>query len=230
MPRLLVHVEGQTEEEFVNNLLRDHLAARGYDNISARLVGNARQRANRGGVRAWSAVKKDIVRHLSEDQGCIATTMIDFYGMPPSGDKAWPGREAAAAQDIRLKANTVEDALLADVADEMGGGFNPERFVPFVVLHEFEGLLFSDCAAFARGIGRPSLETLFQEIRDAFPTPEEINDSSETAPSKRVTRLMPGYEKPLYGNMAALEVGLHTIRQECPHFQDWLSRLEALAT
>ena len=49
MKRLLVHVEGQTEETFVNELLAPHLLARGYSPVSARLMGNARLRERRGG-------------------------------------------------------------------------------------------------------------------------------------------------------------------------------------
>jgi hypothetical protein len=75
-------------------------------------------------------------------------------------------------------------------------------------MHEFEGLLFSDCAAFSRGIGRPDLAAGLQEIRDQFATPEEIDDSPVTAPSKRVEGLVPGYEKPLLGVLAILEIGL----------------------
>jgi hypothetical protein len=93
-------------------------------------------------------------------------------------------------------------------------------------MHEFEGLLFSDCAAFSRGIGHPNLEGELTKIRSQFPTPEDIDDSPFTAPSKRVMVLLPGYEKPLLGVLAALEIGLNRIRQECPHFNEWLVRLE----
>ena len=110
----------------------------------------------------------------------------------------------------------------------MGNGFDQNRFVPYVMMHEFEALLFSDCAAFGRGIGRPDLDSAFQEIRDAFGNPEEIDDSPETAPSKRVERLVRGYEKPLLGTLAALEIGLATMRRECPHFGSWLDRLKQL--
>ena len=110
----------------------------------------------------------------------------------------------------------------------MGAGFDQNRFLPYVMMHEFEALLFSDCAAFGRGIGRPDLDGNFQEIRDAFGNPEEIDDSPETAPSKRVERLVRGYQKPLLGTLAALEIGLGTIRRECPHFGSWLDQLEHL--
>lgn len=228
MARLLVHVEGETEETFVNELLSKHLQAIGYERVGARLLGNSRLRVRRGGIRAWTSVKKDIVRHLKEDRRCIASTMVDYYGLPQSGDGAWPGRAAATSLSIGEKALCVEEALLTDIASEMGADFAASRFVPYVVMHEFEGLLFSDCTAFARGVGRPDMEAAFQSIRDQFVTPEEIDDSPITAPSKRLEGLIPGYEKPLFGSLAALEIGLDKIRVACPHFQSWLSKLETL--
>lgn len=230
MARLLVHVEGPTEESFINEVLSGHLYARGYELVSARIVGNARQRNRRGGIRGWDSVSKDIIRHLSEDRGCIATTMVDYYALPQSGSGAWPGRAHAGALPYADKAQTVESALRHDIAAFMGEDFDPNRFVPFVVMHEFEGLLFSDCQAFAKGVGNSDLAARLQDIRDQFSTPEEINDSPQTAPSKRVEALIPGYQKPLLGTLAALEIGLTKMRLDCPHFHDWLTRLEGLAT
>jgi hypothetical protein len=91
MARLLIHVEGQTEEDFVNDLL-----AKGYDAVSARIVGNARLRRYRGGIRPWPSVRRDIIRHLLEDPACISTTMIDYYCLPQTGAGAWPGRSEGA--------------------------------------------------------------------------------------------------------------------------------------
>jgi hypothetical protein len=110
----------------------------------------------------------------------------------------------------------------------MGTGFNSKRFVPFVVMHEFEGLLFSDCIAFSRAINRSDLERKFQDIREQFRTPEEIDDSPDTAPSKRIEALEPRYQKPLSGVLAVLEIGLARIQEECPHFRAWLNQLETL--
>lgn len=228
MARLLIHVEGQTEEGFVNEILRDHLLNRGYESVGARIVGNSRLKRRRGGIRPWPSVRKDIIYHLRQDLECIATTMVDFYGLPKHGDGAWPGRAVATGQATHRKAACVEKALLKNVAETMGAKFDPIRFVPFVMMHEFEGLLFSDCEAFSRGIGRPNLEQNFRQVRDAFGTPEDINDSPITAPSKRVEDIVTGYEKPFLGILAMLEIGLNTIRAECPHFASWLDKLESL--
>lgn len=222
MARLLVHVEGQTEEAFVNQILRDYLRPCGYEAVSARIVGKARSRRRRGGIRSWPSVKKEIINHLKEDPSCIATTMVDYYALPSEGEAAWPGRKEAMSLISIENALKVERAML----DEVGAHINPRRFMPFIVMHEFEGLLFSDCTAFSRGIGRPGLQDAFQNIRNQFPTPEDIDDSPLTAPSKRVEELVPGYEKPLLGSLAALEIGLSRIRQECPHFNEWVKQLE----
>jgi hypothetical protein len=119
MSRVLIHVEGETEETFVNEVLAPHLYSCGYTNVSARLVVNARQTDQRGGVRAWGAVRSDIIRHLKEDQDCLATTMVDYYGLPQTGDRAWPGRQAASSLPFERKATSVEQALLQDVLKEL---------------------------------------------------------------------------------------------------------------
>lgn len=230
MSRLLVHVEGETEETFVNEALAPHLYAFGYKSIGARLIGNARQRDRRGGIKAWSAVRKDILRHLREDAGALATTMVDFYALPQTGERSWPGRLEATGLAFGKKAATVEIALLADIRAELGEGTGRTRFLPYVMMHEFEGLLFSDAARFGQSIGRPDLVPHLQKIRDEFETPEEINDSPHTAPSKRILELLPSYQKPLIGNLAILEIGLDAIRRECPLFRAWVERLEGWLT
>ena len=227
MPRLLVHVEGQTEEDFVNDVLRDHLAAKGYHSVQARIVGNTRRR---GGIRPWPLVRKGILDHLKEDRDCIATTMVDYYGLPPTDAAAgWPGRaRSATLTTAESKAQCVEEAILDDIAREMGSRFDTSRFVPFVVMHEFEALLFSDCAAFCSAVYRPELEAALREIREQFGTPEDIDDSPQTAPSKRIMNLIPGYDKRFFGVIGTHQIGITGIRVECPHFHIWLSGLEAI--
>ncbi len=230
MARLLIHVEGQTEEDFVNEVLRDQLVTKGYHSVGAWIVGNARLRRHRGGIRPWPSVRKDIINHLKEDSGCIVTTMVDYYGLPQEGSAAWPGRKRAGTLSPIMRARYVEETLLDDLIGEIGDRRNLNRFVPFVIMHEFEGLLFSDCKAFCSSIGHPHLEAHFRAIREQFPTPEDINDSPVSAPSKRIEALVPGYQKPLQGVLAVLDIGLARIRAECPHFNGWLEKLESLAT
>ena len=168
------------------------------------------------------------MNHLKQDSGCIVTTMVDYYGMPQTGVREWPGRAESSELAYAKKAEVVERALASDVCDQMGADFNSERFVPYVMMHEFEAILFSDCRRFADGIGKPTLAPKFQAIRNHFGCPEEIDDSPQTAPSKRIESLVPEYQKPLLGILAALVIGLGKIRLACPHFHSWLKRLEGI--
>ena len=229
MLRLIVHVEGQTEETFVNEVLAPYLGKRGYSSVSARLIGGGRQKATRGGIRSWKEVRRGIVNHLKADGKSLATIMVDYYGMPAEGSRAWPGRGDAAGGTGVVTPGVVDEALRQDVIRCMPPGFDPSRFVPFVLMHEFEALLFSDCRRFAIGINKPEMEAQFQTIRDAFASPEEIDDSPSTAPSKRIEALVPGYQKPLLGTLAALEIGINRMRRECPHFRAWLTQLDELS-
>ena len=168
------------------------------------------------------------MNHLREDQANIATTMVDYYGMPTVGRMAWPGRSQATELGFRHKARTIEDSLSADIRQTMGPGFDARRFIAYVMMHEFEAMLFSDCESFGEGIGRPELAPRFQEIRGQFASPEEIDDSPDTAPSRRVVDLVPRYQKPLMGKLAVLKIGLDSIRTECPNFRAWIERLESI--
>lgn len=228
MARLFVHVEGPTEETFVNQLLRPHLIAKGFHSVSAKLLGNSRARINRGGIKPWPGVRSDILRHLKSDAAIYSTLMVDYYALPALGEKAWPGRDAPVNLPAGQKGKHVEESIGKAIAAGLGVPPEQSRFIPYIMMYEFEALLFSDCAAFARGIGMPELEPKLKSIRTAFATPEEINDSPITAPSKRVTGLIPGYQKPLFGNSALAEIGLDAVRSECKNFDNWLCRLELI--
>jgi hypothetical protein len=150
MTRLLIHVEGQTEETFVNEVLAPHLYGCGYTRVGARLLGNARQRSRRGGIRPWDVVRNDILISLMNDRESLATTMVDYYALPGTGHGTWPERDAARALAFQNRAGEIQQGMLADVCEAYDGDFDPGRFVPYVIMHEFEGLLFSDCAKFLR--------------------------------------------------------------------------------
>lgn len=226
MNRLLVLVEGDTEEIFINEVVGPYLLESGYVLVRARILGKARQRARRGGIVGWPEALKAIRNHLREDAGCVLSTMVDYYGLPRENG-GWPGRAAAPKLPLPERAASVEAAMVEEVGQAVGS--STRRFVPYVAMHEFEALLFSDCAGLAREIACPDLESDFDGIREAFPNPEAIDDDPEGAPSKRIGRLVDGYSKTIHGNLAALGIGIEAMRRECPHFADWIGRLKRAA-
>jgi hypothetical protein len=72
----------------------------------------------------------------------------------------------------------------------------------------------------------PSQLEKLHKIRSQYPTPEHINDGANTAPSKRLGTLYPYYDKVLHGSLISEAIGLKKLRQECPHFDQWVSCLE----
>jgi hypothetical protein len=66
-----------------------------------------------------------------------------------------------------------------------------------------------------------------RQIR-ATTSPEDINDSPETAPSKRILAAMSGYQKTFHGPLIACDIGIDPMRAACPHFDQWLRALEGL--
>jgi hypothetical protein len=222
MIRVHVICEGQTEEMFVNEVLSDTLRTRGLYLVPS-LVGKP---GHKGGALRLGRLFTDVRARLLGETKAYCTTFFDFYGLPSD----FPGkREAHALPGAREKARCILDALTEYFRAELGD--DPlRRFIPYVQMHEFEGLLFSDTSAFARGINQTALTGPLQTIRSAFGSPEDINDNPVTAPSKRIVKLFPGYEKPLHGSLAALEMQLDAIRRECPLFNEWIERIEGLAS
>jgi hypothetical protein len=228
--RLLINVEGETEEVFVKQVLAPHLYQFGFAKVDPRKMGNP-QKTSRGGVCGWGEARRDFLNRVMQQPDLWQTTMVDYYGMPASGNRAWPGRGNPTGLSAQEKAAYVEQCILDDLQAEITKShlhLRELRFIPFVVMHEFEGLLFSDPVALASVIG--SSASALTTIRQQFPTPEEINDSTETSPSKRLRLLVPYYNKRLGGERAAPAIGLQAIRDECPHFNEWLTRLERIPT
>lgn len=58
--------------------------------------------------------------------------------------------------------------------------------------------------------------------------PENINDNPETAPSKRLLSLYPSYSKTINGSVIFNKIPLSHIRNKCPHFNEWVTKLESL--
>jgi hypothetical protein len=72
------------------------------------------------------------------------------------------------------------------------------------------------------------IQSKFEEILK-IKSPEEINDSKETAPSKRIEKIVSNYAKITSGIPLAEDIGLKEIREKCLLFNDWIKWLESLS-
>ena len=201
MIRLAIAVEGRTEEEFINEVLAARLRIAGVEPHPVPLDGNV------------------TVERLASDMAKLfwsfdfVTSLVDFYGFRDKGN--------ASVEEL-------EERVHGSVVDKISRSFDESRIYPYVQRYEFEGLLFSHTNAFVcLDVPEETLSEL-SSIRSQFTTPEDINDNADTAPSKRIEKLIPTYDKSLSGPLVALEIGLDKIRAECPRFNEWLIRLETL--
>ena len=201
MIRLAISVEGPTEEEFVKRVLTPHLWERGVDPTPIGLNGNVT-------VERLAADMARLFRNFDR-----VTSLVDFYGFRDKGS-ATP--------------NELEQKIL-EVIDSKVRRFNQSHAIPYVQQYEFEGLLFSNVCAFANLVNVPQ-QTIaeLRRIRLEFCTPEHINDDFNTAPSKRIAKAIPRYQKVVDGPLIAEATGLDAIREECLRFDQWVTRLESL--
>jgi len=228
MKRINIIVEGQTEEDFVKTILAEPFAHHDLF-LCARQVETGRKhgKAHKGGATSYLKIRRDILNWLSQDRQALTTMMFDLYALP---DDFPAYAEASLQQDPYQRVAMLESAVLADMMGELGGV--PDRFIPYIQLHEFEALLFSEPGCLSEGLSlyKPSstLASDLQAILDqAQGNPELINDDPSTAPSKRLLALCGDYSKPLLGILIAEQIGLATLREKCEHFNQWLTRLEA---
>lgn len=227
MIRLNVVVEGQTEEAFGNRLLVPHLSECGVYPAFQLITGAkaSTSRAYKGGWNSYAAVKFHLCRWMKSDDAADVwyTTMLDLYALP--GD--FPGcAEARLVADPNAKVALLEERFRSDLAAD---GFN--RFIPYLQLHEFEALLLSSPQHLDwEFLEHQSAIDRLSELVAAFASPEHINGGYDTAPSKRIIREIPQYEfrKVSVGPLVAEKIGLPSLRGSCPHFHEWLEKLEQL--
>ena len=217
MTKVYIVSEGPTEKLFIDELLEPVLRPHKVWPIAC-LIGES---GAKGGNISRARAEKTVLNLLKQHQDSYCTTLFDYYGL--RGD--FPGLPAPPGKTTEEKATLVEEAFCSIVAEQLPDRLRPDRFLPYIQMHEFEGLLFSNPSGLAKGIYRRDLERHLEDIRRRFGTPEDINDRRETSPSHRIRSLYPGYQKPLYGALAALEIGIAAIRAECGRFNAWVERL-----
>ncbi len=223
MRELYVFCEGQTEQGFCKQVLERHLL---QFNCFIRTIFVAHSRRHgiihRGGIGKYETLRFDIQSKIKErkhNQGVYFTTMIDLYGL--SSDFPGKADHVRNPQNPRPYCEALEQAFGADIGDT--------RFIPHLQLHEYETLLYSDPDAFAFSFDDcdgaiAGLKQIVAEFQDI----ERIDDGERTAPSKRIIGLLDAYQgmKVIAGPDIAEYIGLAKLRDRCPHFSDWVDRLE----
>jgi len=218
--RLNIVVEGHTEEEFANEVLKPHLSRFSVE-VSARMLSHRRERSRKykGGLLKFKFLRQDVDLWMREDRSDEAhfTTMVDLYGYPSDAPRYDDAKNLPPYDKVQL----LEQGLAES--------FNNTRFIPYIQLHEFETILYADLGKWPDYfLGQQNAVDSLAATVASFDSIELINDDERTAPSKRILHHFPEYDKAVAGNVLAIAIGLSTIRDKCAHFDMWLKSLENL--
>lgn len=217
MKQLLILVEGQTEERFVAEVLRDHLMQRSIFPVARLLVTKFVKTGPRfkGGVTSWAQIERDLKQLLSNSAVAGITTLLDYYGLP----RDVPGMATRPTAVPQTRVEHVERAIAEQFGDR--------RLRIHLMLHELEALLFTDIEQLEQQFEDTAAISRLKRDVAGLP-PESINETPSGAPSRRIKSHLPGYSKVLHGPQAAKHIGLDAIRAACPHFAAWLTWIESL--
>lgn len=218
MKRIIIICEGPTEQVFCDRTLSPYFVGKKY-HIQAPTI-----KHTKGGIVKWDILKKQIETHLVTDKEAYVTTFIDYYGLYQKHNfPEWDVAEKTIDKNDRI--TILEKGMKNDVNET-----HRNRFIPYMQLHEFEGLLFNDINVFHQQIPSEDLvglEELEKTLKE-YDNPEMINNNKKTSPSHRLDRIILGYNKIIYGDILAEAIGLNRIRQKSPRFNTWLATLERL--
>lgn len=216
MIRVYLLVEGQTEEAFVKVMLVPHYAR---TNIFLTPIIVSTSPGHRGGIVSYAKVKPQIEKLCRQDAGAHVSTMFDLYRLP----NGFPGKDSPVYSALAIGVRKAE-FLEAELEKDIGH----RNFIPNLLVHEFEALLFTQIDAFEPWTDD---DDDLEPLRAARKTmqPEDINDNPLTAPSKRILAAVAKYQKAVHGPLIAIDIGLDAMRGACPHFDGWLKRIEGLA-
>lgn len=214
MIRVYIFVEGQTEETFVNRVLYDYFYLKGIFLFPILITTSPN---GKGGIGSYQQVKRQIVRQCKQEQAAFVTSMFDLFRLPTD----FPSYSFSLKEkDPLRRAEYLEKSMEEDI--------NQNNFIANLVVHEFEALLFSEPQKFEIIFGNNVVKNLLG-IRNQFISPEHINGGPNTAPSKRILKLCPRYEKIANGSDIAKNIGINVIVEQCPHFRSWIERLNKQA-
>lgn len=220
MKQIAIVVEGQTEQQFIEQVLAPRLSTHG---VYPQAIITKTKRTATGSFRGggdWTAYG-EVLRVLAhQPHWALVTTMIDHYAYPSNA----PGRSChPPGEHIPEHCADHRQEAIRQLIDS-----DSVNFSPFIMLHEFEALVIASGATQSTVLGRTEAPSQFQRMIREAGSAELINDGPDTAPSKRVARVIAGYSKTFDG-IAIIDNGsFDDLLEACPRFAAWYRQLAGL--
>lgn len=192
--------EGESEETFVNIVLDRYLYEK-FEFFAKPLL-----------LRGTSTYKRLVGKtrdFVSQFHNFIVTSMVDFYGL----------------KDKPVLKQGSPDIMASEFEKHYFNDVGRENFVPYISMHEYEAIYFSDPSVFS--VYSPDDVGKAQMILQEFGgNPEAINGGEMTAPSKRIEKFEPRYRKKSGAKELLKNLTIPDISDKCHHFSGWIQSLE----
>lgn len=221
MKKIFVVTEGQSETNFVKKVMVPYFAGRCIL-IPITVVTKTDGRHGKiykGGVSNYGQIRNTLLKTLNsaaKNTDSYVTTMFDFYRLPADV----PGvLDAEKVNDPYEKVRIIEREILKTE------GYDENFFFPYIELHEFEAMIFSDVTKLEEAYFEYDL-TALKECVKVQSNPELINDGVETAPSKRIINCINCFDKANVGVDVLEKIGIENIAGKCGHFAEWVKRIK----
>ena len=197
MVRLGISVEGKTERLFVESILIPHFLQCGI------YIGTPQDM--KGNISIPRITDK--LNRLAHSYDYI-TTFYDFYGF-----------KKKASDETK---QSLEQKITIGIKEELRA-----KVIPYIQMYEFEALLFSDKNTMIEVLNIRNTDFVTKTLKDNNNNPEYINNSFQTAPSKRIEKEAQ-YIKTTHAPLIFEKIGLKELRKQCIGFNDWVTKLEHL--
>jgi hypothetical protein len=226
--RVCVFVEGSSEEQFFDAVIKPYVM-----DVNPRI--ELMWSMSVGGVGKLESQKYTKLRRIIEPQICtdnsaIYTTMFDYYAFPKDSIPNFTfthypnSYNMVVEREMAFRSAILSESKLASFRDRI-------EFHPHLMFHEYETLMY--CNLDQLVLLRDSTDAKIRKLKSdtmGFENIEFINDSPQTAPSKRIIEVIPSYEFQKTSNALSVmkAIGLEDMLDKCQHFKRWIDWMCAI--
>jgi len=210
MIRVAISVEGYTEDEFCKQTLVPYFRSHDIE-LTPIIIKTKTKRCGityKGGCINLARIKNELTKILPNFD--YVTTFYDLYGFDIEG--------IHTAEELENKISELFDGNI--------------KLIPYIQKYEFETLLFSEPSFYEDYFDDVSAKIEIESIIASCGGVENINNSRETAPSKRIDKFFDKYDeqydKVFHGASIADDIGLDIILEKCTRFKDWIESMKNL--
>ena len=215
MIRVAASVEGWCEDDFFKEILAPHLLGHGVI-LQPIILQTSREpsgKKHKGGSVSVGRVVADLRRLQSSF--AYLTTFFDLYRFRD-----------------RKESETAEQ-LATRIAEAFG---TSGKLIPYVQQYEYETLFLADPKALADHFRAEAIAADAHAAVRSAGGAEQVNDGPDTAPSKRIGAWCASHSGQRYDKQSkrrhalpiAKAITLGVMRQACPLFDAWVTRMETL--